>query len=674
MAGLFGVSLAFVISLHWGRFTESILLAALIAICGLRWVNFRQVALYAFVSTLALAAMVSTFSVWTVIVPAAGIYLLRVALGSRYREPFHSAWLIVCPAAALSLGLVDRDLTAGTLALMAILAPIPRLPRSSLPSDSKILLGMELACFLLCIIAVPAWYLSQRATMPSKITAILEVGQWASSRIPFSLDRPITIASSYSYSELASLLNASIVSIESLNKEVKEAWLLTPTAPMSDRQRVNVLNWVRGGGLLFVVTDHTDLYGHARVVNELLELTSLHTSLSAFFPRERHQKAAVSMGRNVYLKTANIQGGVFVWPRVSARWIDERVDYSARNFFGPRRPSWDDLYGRHTIAGIRAFGSGSIVLFGDSTVLANFAIYQPGTIELIEKLRHLSVFHMLLPFIYGYLLIAMLLAWFGKRVSLLGLAPLVGIWAILDFGVCQVKWPEYQWWAGEKSFVMEWQNPKESLSTAFALAPLSGKRPRWSDDPNAHMRGIWVGKTAPPSDQWRWLQVEKSTTAPLPYDRRLDGLLLSLNSGNPRPWPDQLDYRHIKVGDLWTNSAMGDWWFDQGISKAKRLRIDAWLSWLKKEKPPSLPIGISVDSSRLERYLFRVNGRAPQELMLPKLDALVGDEVYIGRGVSADAVAYEEDVVLVGTKSYVEGWDAPATWTLTQHDPALKAR
>jgi hypothetical protein len=664
MAATAGTALAFVLCLAFGRFTEAVIFAAVLTTLGAKWTKTREAAFYAFLTAIALSAMVTTRGAWAALIPATAIYASRSAFSSRADGSSGKAWIIIVPVAVLALRVHDRDLIAAILSSLALIAPTVAFRRSSGIPCKRWIVFAEVSMLCIVLISVPMLMLGVNRGRASGKTVILRGGKWARTETRLNSESNINIGSMYSYSEVYRLLDASSVKIEELNKGISEAWLITPTIPLSPAELVDIYNWVQEGGSLFIVTDHTDLYGHARVVNRILSGMNLQTSLSAFFPWARSQAAAFTLGPDIHLKTANVQFGRFLWPLISARWIDEDVDYSARNFFGPGRASLTDRYGSRVIAGRRSFGFGTVTLFGDSTVLANFAVYQPDSIALLRKLRHMGFFFRLVPIVWVWLVLAVIWGLSLGRRTLLEWTPVIALWALMDFGVLSLSWPAYAWWSGDKRMLMEWQAPSESVSTAFALVPLSGRRARWTDDPGPGMHGFWVSKAAPPSEGWRWVDLSPAATEREQYDRRLDKLLLLVNPFNPRMWPSAWETTHIRVGDVWTNSALGDWWVDRGVGEAKRRRIDAWIRWLKGEAAPAFPRAFKPSESTIKMYEFKSTRNALTPMMLPELKVVKGQQIYLGRGVSADAVEFEGKMALLGGKPYVEGWDAPDSWVL----------
>jgi hypothetical protein len=138
---------------------------------------------------------------------------------------------------------------------------------------------------------------------------------------------------------------------------------------------------------------------------------------------------------------------------------------------------------------------------------------------------------------------------------------------------------------------------------------------------------------------------------------------------NPQP-PVTCDSEHLNrvVGysGLWSNSAMGDWWVDAGISKAKRQRLDTFLAWSKGLPPPTGMARQGVKN--LVDCELIVGGDSRAEGRIVDVFGEEG-EVYLGRGVSGRVESVDGDKVIVGTPPLVEGWGVPSSWVIRRKKP-----
>ena len=499
-----------------------------------------------------------------------------------------------------------------------------------------------------------------------KPTAMLKGGVWARTDQEFQLSNDFNMQTIYSYSELKDLLRASLISCEQISSDFSEVWMITPTKPFSEADINRIDSWVLKGGHLVVVSDHTDIYGHARALNPLLKRFGLRTSTTAFFPLKKNQVAQSTYTRDLWLKTSNVNCGLLIWPQVTARWIEERADYSGDNFFGEMRYTSDDGLGRKVIAGTKAYGLGEVTLFGDSTIFANFAIFQPYYIQLLENLRHVSIMPFLFPVLILVLTGGLFLKIMHHSETLLYWAPLIGILALVDFGTKPVSWGTFEYWSGDPRAVMEWEAPRVSVSTAYAFSSLSGIHPRWVTDPSLGKTGFWVSPEKPPYESMRWIDLSEAKTDAIPFDRRFQPLLQKITTVSPKFWPEDQPSLHLNVVGVWSNDTLGDWWVDRGISQSKARRISAWLSWLKKETPPPPLLPISFSEAPSARYRLTIPNKMETELLLPKIPFRKGEQVLVGRGITLDCILLDGKDFFLGTAAHSEAWEPPKYWLLEE--------
>ena len=179
--------------------------------------------------------------------------------------------------------------------------------------------------------------------------AYLLHGVWADPCTEYDISN-LNNASGYSYSEFVKLIDAQV--IFDLNKidNYNELWIVTPTKPFSSTELSIIKKWVRNGGNLIVVSDHTDLYGHARCANQIAMLFGCKIHNSATFDSHNRLFFRSAFYSLVNIKTGtNISGLLF--PMVAAWMWEEDAYYANNNFFGPLAPSGDDVFGEKTLAG-----------------------------------------------------------------------------------------------------------------------------------------------------------------------------------------------------------------------------------------------------------------------------------------------------------------------------------
>lgn len=664
MAAIVGTIIALVLCLVFGQFSVSLLLSGVLCLLGIIFQSVQRTACFLFIATISLSFMVASNTEWSFLLPPLLLWLTKETLAEKCILHRHF-WIILLPISLFSFNFQDRDLKAVVVILFVLSLPLVN------PRTFNHMTGSYFKRGIITAMVFIAGLVFSLFSIPRQVgkTAIIEAGVWARTEKQFVDVNNLNVESGYSYSELKGLLRAESIKPSAINETYAEAWIITPTEPLDASSASKLWNWVHGGGRLIIVTDHTDLFGHARVVNAFLSNRMLQTSLTAFFPLNRDVKADVNWGENAWLKTTNVQSGLFMWPQLTARWINEVVDYSNRNFFGPFSLSSDDKLGRRIISGATSFGKGRIVLFGDSTSFANFALYQPHIVPLIAKIRTGNHFACMIPFIWIMIIFSFISFFFIRNFNILLIIPILGLLVFFDQNKIPIEWPNYTYWAGDESAVMEFGMPGNHLSTAYAVSVLSGQKPRWVSNYSRHMGGFWVSKTSPPNSNWRWVDTGDSDTKVENYDYRFEPLLSRVSQGNPRLWPLQTDSNHIKTGNVWTDNVLGNWWFDRGISKAKQKRIQAWLAWLSNQSPPSYSIPVSVEKNTPKEYKLRIDRSEWQSITIPELPLRQNEEIYIGKGVSATLVSVEGQSMFLGTRAFTEAWDCVNAWVLLSDLP-----
>jgi len=171
--------------------------------------------------------------------------------------------------------------------------------------------------------------------------------------------------------------------------------LKTPVQPFLESERDAVVEWVRRGGGLWLVGDHTNLYGMSTFLNPMGEPFGLRFRFDDTFDlvtgRPSHY-APPLLGTHPVLasvKAMDFQTSATIEAPWAARPVivgyrlgSEYVDYGHVNFFGNIKVDPQDDFGLFLQAAAVSFGDGRVLAFSDSTVFSNFSQYLPGIAEL----------------------------------------------------------------------------------------------------------------------------------------------------------------------------------------------------------------------------------------------------------------------------------------------------
>jgi hypothetical protein len=170
----------------------------------------------------------------------------------------------------------------------------------------------------------------------------------------------------------------------------------TPTAAYTGLEVEAIERFVRRGGGLLLIGDHTNLFGMSTYLNCIasrfgmrfrfddtfdLETTGLSTYRR---PRFAFHPAARRIGLVGFLTSCSIEGGLGVEPVIVGCGLgSEDVDYGHPNFFSNINCELADRFGLFLQAGATRHGAGRVLLFTDSTCFSNFCMFSPGKPEMI---------------------------------------------------------------------------------------------------------------------------------------------------------------------------------------------------------------------------------------------------------------------------------------------------
>lgn len=170
----------------------------------------------------------------------------------------------------------------------------------------------------------------------------------------------------------------------------------TPTTAFSNDELSAIEQFVRDGGSLFLIGDHTNLYGMTTYINPVSErfgITFLPDDTfelstgdaSSYQPPKLFAHPTVHHLDTFGFMTSCTLSAPLLRSRtimLGTRLGRENADYSHMNFFGNIKADINDEYGLFIQATARKYGKGRVVAFSDSTVFSNFAMFLKGKPEL----------------------------------------------------------------------------------------------------------------------------------------------------------------------------------------------------------------------------------------------------------------------------------------------------
>ena len=186
---------------------------------------------------------------------------------------------------------------------------------------------------------------------------------------------------------------------DSLTAEVLDSvdilLLKVPTQPYSERELDLIEDWVADGGGLFLIGEHTNVFGYATFLNPVATrfgqrfIADIIYDLKTGDLNLHHIPKVLPHAVAQNMPTFLFGGPCSMYGDLSARSIMTTLqvktlpaDYTQRNFFPERTQNPGYRFGIFFNALQTRFGKGRIVSFTDSTLWSNFFVFIPGKPEL----------------------------------------------------------------------------------------------------------------------------------------------------------------------------------------------------------------------------------------------------------------------------------------------------
>jgi hypothetical protein len=286
-------------------------------------------------------------------------------------------------------------LAAGVLIGRLLPAPGPAVARIPLPpvvrlAGIPVLLALSLAVF---------W---QTVGTPKQGKLVISThhSQWSRCDRPY--DREWYGAESgYNYGMLRRLFEKFMPveeAKEPLSAKVLEGAgvlvIYDPSTPFSKDELGVVREFVRAGGGLLLIGDHTNVFGSASHLNEVCEPFGFQFRDDVLFDLDEdfHQLIDAPYPGSAFwhgMSFFKLRGPASIRP--TSLWTrpvyqvghskSVRAIYSVNNFYPPPHDSPEMKHGTFCVAAAARHGSGRVAAWGDSTVFSNFEIFYPGKQE-----------------------------------------------------------------------------------------------------------------------------------------------------------------------------------------------------------------------------------------------------------------------------------------------------
>jgi hypothetical protein len=286
-------------------------------------------------------------------------------------------------------------LAAGVLIGRQLPSPVPAAARMPLPpmvrwAGIPILLGLSLAVF---------W---QPAGTPKQGKLVISTHHTQWSRCDRPYDREWYGAESgYNYGMLRRLFERFIPVEEAKGpltaKDLEGASVLMvydPDNAFSKAELDLVREFVRAGGGLLLIGDHTNVFGSATHLNQVCEPFGFQFRDDVLFDLDEdfHQIIDAPYPGSAFwhgMSFFKLRGPASIRP--TSLWTrpvyqvghskSVRAIYSVNNFYPPPHDDPKMKHGTFCVAAAARYGNGRVAAWGDSTVFSNFEIFYPGKQE-----------------------------------------------------------------------------------------------------------------------------------------------------------------------------------------------------------------------------------------------------------------------------------------------------
>jgi len=168
----------------------------------------------------------------------------------------------------------------------------------------------------------------------------------------------------------------------------------TPTSPYDLETIGRIERFVRRGGGLYLIGDHTNLFGMSTVLNGVAAPYGIRFNFDDTFPLDHERDDVFTPSQPA---PHPILRGIDAYPFETSCTLDvpwhaehvivgrrigaETVDYGHVNFFGDIRLDPDERFGLFVQAAVVAHGAGRVAAFSDSTNFSSFSLLWPGRRE-----------------------------------------------------------------------------------------------------------------------------------------------------------------------------------------------------------------------------------------------------------------------------------------------------
>ncbi len=168
----------------------------------------------------------------------------------------------------------------------------------------------------------------------------------------------------------------------------------TPTTPFTEQEIQLLVDYVAAGGGLFLVGDHTNVFGTTININPLAQRFGIRFNYDGTYnladndlhPHKHNtlfrHPAIQEMPYFLFATSCSMQASLFAQDILTASNLKAiYLDYSRGGYFPDKKTEKNYTFGRFLQTVGLTYGKGRVVAFPDSTCFSNFYMYIPGKPE-----------------------------------------------------------------------------------------------------------------------------------------------------------------------------------------------------------------------------------------------------------------------------------------------------
>jgi hypothetical protein len=228
--------------------------------------------------------------------------------------------------------------------------------------------------------------------------------------------------------------------------------LQPPTSAYTSGEIEAILDFVRNGGGLFIIGDHTDAFGMRTYLNPIGRrlgfsfsddaVNEVVYSRNVWAPSGIPHPVTAGMKPFLFYTGCSLEIGPDFQPSMVQEALhQDKPNYTVGTFFGDFKVEPDERVCSTVLSATRLYGKGRVFVWSDSTLFSNFSVYTPGKLELVKSVMSWLGSRQA-PAVPWFIVPAVLLvvvalvrnsraAWIGGALASLALLNVFGYWQTL---------------------------------------------------------------------------------------------------------------------------------------------------------------------------------------------------------------------------------------------------